>query len=67
MRRQLARAGISLSVARMMERLADIRQVVTLYPTSNGQRPRSHTLLTDCDAEQKAILEVLQLSPSPTP
>ena len=67
MRRQLARAGISLSVARMMERLADIRQVVTLYPTSKGQRPRSHTLLTDYDAEQKAILEALQLPPSPTP
>jgi transposase len=67
MRRQLARAGISLSVARMMDRLADIRQVVTLYPTSKGQRPRSHTLLTDCDAEQKAILEALQLSSSLIP
>jgi transposase len=62
MRRQLAKAGIPLSIARMVERLDDIREVVTLYATPKGEAPRTKTVLSKRDAEQAAILDVLDLS-----
>jgi hypothetical protein len=62
MRRQLAKAGISLSISRMIERLDDIREVVTLYTTPQGEAPRTKTILSQRDAEQAAMLDVLDLS-----
>jgi transposase len=62
MRRQLAKAGIPLSIARMVERLDDIREVVTLYATPKGEAPRTKTVLSKRDAEQAAILDALDLS-----
>jgi transposase len=62
MRRQLAKAGISLSISRMIERLDDIREVVTLYTTPQGEAPRTKTILSQRDSEQAAMLDVLGLS-----
>ena len=46
----------------MVERLADIREIVTLYATPKEEPPRTRTILSKRDAEQTAILETLGLS-----
>ena len=62
LRRQLDKAGIHLSITQMIQRLADIREIVTLYPTPKGETPRTQTILSKRDAEQTAMLETLGLS-----
>jgi len=62
LRRQLDKAGIPLSICRMIERLEDIREIVTLYATPQGEPPRTQTILSKRNAEQTAILEALGLS-----
>jgi len=62
LRRQLAKAGIHVSLARMVERLADIREVVTLYPGPEAAAPRVRVTLSKCDDEQAAIIKALDLS-----
>jgi transposase len=64
LRRQLDKAGIHLSITQMIQRLADIREVVTFYATPKGQTPRTQTVLSKRDAEQTAMLEALGLSTS---
>src|SRR4030042_968191 len=61
LRRQLDKAGIHLSITQMIQRLADIREIVTLYATPQGEPPRTQTILSKRDAEQTAILEALGL------
>ena len=62
LRRQLDKAGIHLSIPRMVQRLAHIREIVTFYATPKGETPRTRTILSKRDAEQTAILEALGLS-----
>jgi transposase len=62
LRRQLDKAGIHLSITHMIQRLADIREIVTLYATPKGETPRTQTILSKRDAEQTAMLEALGLS-----
>jgi len=62
LRRKLSRAGIRLSMAQMMDTLADIREVTLLYPAPPGaDEPFSRTVLTDIDDAQRAILDALDL------
>ena len=60
--RKLAQAGIHMSIARMMERLKDINEVVNLYPTPKGAEPRMQIDLSQRDAEQTAMLKALDLA-----
>ena len=62
LRRKLAQAGIHMSVVRMIERLADVREIVTLYSAPKKDAPRVRTILSKRDAEQTAMLEALDLS-----
>lgn len=62
LRRQLDKAGIHLSITQMIQRLADIREVVTFYATPKGETPRTQTILSKRDAEQTTMLEALGLS-----
>jgi transposase len=62
LRRQLAQAGISVSLARMLERLADIREVALLYHDAAAKSPRAQTILSDMDEEQNKILAALDLT-----
>lgn len=62
LRRQLDKAGIHLSITHMIQRLADIREIVTFYATPKGETPRSQTILSKRDPEQTAMLDVLGLS-----
>jgi transposase len=60
--RKLAHAGIRMSIARAMERLSDINEVVNLYPTPKGAEPRMQIDLSQRDAEQNAMLKALDLA-----
>lgn len=62
LRRQLAQAGIPVSLARMLERLADIREVSLIYHDAEAKSPRAQTILSDMDEEQNKILAALDLT-----
>jgi hypothetical protein len=62
LRRKLAQAGIFMSIARMVERLKDINEVVNLYSTPKGAEPRVQIDLSQRDVEQDAMLEILDLT-----
>jgi hypothetical protein len=62
LRRQLAQAGICVSLARMLERLADVREVSLLYQDAAVKSPRVQTILSDTDEEQAQILAALELT-----
>jgi len=62
LRRQLAQAGLPLSVVKMMDLLADIREVTLLYPAPPGSKtPFARTVLSDLDPTQRNIVDVLGL------
>ena len=60
--RKLAQGGIKMSIARMIERLKDINEVVNLYPTPKGAEPRMQIDLSQRDAEQTSMLKALDLA-----
>ncbi len=62
LRRKLAQAGIKMSIARMVERLAEIRETITIYPSPEGAPARVGVKLSHCDAEQASLMETLGLS-----
>jgi transposase len=62
LRRQLAQAGISVSLARMLDRLAHVREVSLLYQDAEAKSPRAQTILSDMDEEQNRILAALDLT-----
>ena len=61
-RRKLAQADIQMSIARLVERLAGIREVITIYPGPDAAPARIQVNLSARDAEQLAILQALDLS-----
>lgn len=62
LRRQLAQAGLPLSIVKMMDRLTDIREVTLLYPAPPGsKKPFVRTVLSDIDPTQRKLVEVLGL------
>ena len=62
LRRQLAQKGIRVSIARMAEQLADIREVTLLYPAPPQARaPLARRLLSTMDDEQRALCDALGL------
>lgn len=65
LRRQLAQAGIPLSIVKMMDLLTDIREVTLLYPPPPGsKKPFARTVLSDLDPIQRNIVDVLGLERS---
>ena len=62
LRRKLAQAKISVSLARMVERLADVREVTVLFGDAKARSPRANTVLSDLDAEQRKMLDALGLA-----
>lgn len=63
LRRKLDLASIHLSIPSMMEKLADIREVTLIYPsTGKGSKPLVQRKLSKHDPEQHAMFDVLQLS-----
>jgi transposase len=62
LRRQLARAGISVSLARMLDELSHVREVSLLYRDADASSPRTRTVLSDTTDEQNKILAALELT-----
>jgi len=67
LRRKLAQVGITISTARMIERLAEIREVAVLFPSGSDAKPHARTVLSDLGAEQLALVEALDLARFRTP
>jgi transposase len=62
LQRQLAQAGLPLSIVNMMELLTNIREVTLLYPAPPGsKKPFVRTVLSDIDPTQRRIVDVLGL------
>ena len=62
LQRALHGRGLDLSLSRMMELLGGIQEVLLLYPRQQGEKhPRTATCLSERDAEQQKLLEVLDL------
>lgn len=61
LRRKLAKAGIKVSTAKMMEALTAIHEVDVLYPTPAGAPPRIRTILSATDKRQRAMIDALNL------
>jgi len=60
LRRKLAKAGIPLSVVKMMDTLTDIHEVTLLYLAGSGsKKPFVRTVLADMDPVQRKIVETL--------
>jgi len=62
LRRKLKQSDIPVSLARMVERLADIREVGILFNENDVQSPRLRTVLSDIDPEQKKMFAALDLA-----
>jgi transposase len=62
LRRKLAQAQIPVSLARMVERLTNIKEVVVLYHGADAKSPRARRILSETDAEQTKMIEALGLS-----
>lgn len=62
LRRKLDQAGVTLSIARMIERLSGIQEVSVLFPTAKGAPPCARTVLSDLDQEQHALFDHLNLA-----
>jgi len=62
LRRKLAQVGITISTARMIERLAEIHEVAVFFPSGSEAKPHARTVLSDLDAEQLALVEALDLA-----
>jgi len=62
LRRQLSRAGITVSLPRMLEQLSDMREVSLLYHDAAAKAPRTRTVLSETTEEQNKILAALELA-----
>jgi transposase len=62
LRRKFAQSKLSVSLARMVERLSNVREVAVLYSDIDSALPRARTVLSDLDAEQKEMLKLLDLA-----
>jgi hypothetical protein len=60
MRREAARAGLSMSVRELLATLAGIEETVLLYPGDHG-RPRARRMLTDLEPTQRRLYRLFDL------
>ena len=68
LRRKLDQAGMHLSAAMLMEKLADVREVALLYPgPTQAQRAFTRTTLSELDPLQRRLIDTLGLERHQTP
>ena len=60
MRRETQRAGVSMSVAELLEALGGIEETVLLYQGERG-RPRARRMLTEIDTAQQRLYDLFAL------
>jgi len=62
LQRTLHQRGLDLSLARMMELLSSMQEVLLIYPLTPGQKqPQTATCMTERDAEQERVFQALDL------
>ena len=61
LRRKLSRAGLDMSIAKMIESLSAIREVALLYRTGEGLPGFRRTTLSRLDKVQRALVRLLDL------
>jgi transposase len=61
MRREAARAGITMSVRELLKTLASIQETVLIYP-SEGGRPRARRMLTETEGAAKRLFDLFGLA-----
>jgi len=62
LQRRLHQEGLEMSLSRLMEGLASIKEVVLIYPRRPGQRqPRTVTCLSIMEEEAQRLYEILGL------
>jgi transposase len=62
LRRQLAQAGILVSMVKMMKQLTNIQEVTVLYPAAQrGQEPMARTVLSTMNTRQQKMITTLGL------
>ena len=60
--RRIRRAGIDISMKRLLREMDDIREVINVYPLKRGQRaPRQQTVLSKTNELQDRLLSILAL------
>jgi len=63
--RRIRQAGLRLSMAGLLEKLGQIRQVINVYPAKRaGQPAAEQVVLTQRDEIQEKLIEILGLKPS---
>ena len=60
LRREAARAGMSMSVRELLRTLASIQETVLIYP-SEGGRPRARRMLTETEGTAKRLFDLFGL------
>jgi transposase len=61
MRLTARRAGLALSVRKLLGQLAGIGETTLLYNSERG-RPRAHRMLDDTTADQDKLIEIFRLN-----
>jgi transposase len=62
--RRARQAGLRLSMAALLEKLGQLRQVINVYPAKRtGQPPAEQWVLTKRDATQEKLIQILRLIP----
>lgn len=61
LRRNLAKAGVQMSIPTIVEKLSSIHESTILYPAKKGSSPYAKTILTELDTQQTAILKALKI------
>ena len=68
LQRRLHQHGLDLSLSRMMQLLGGIEEVLLIYPRPSGQKqPHTATCLSERDAEQEQLFQVLGLERHQSP
>jgi transposase len=62
LRRKLGQKQIRLSLARMVERLTDIREVTVLFHEAEARSSRARSALSEIDGEQQKMIDALDLA-----
>ncbi|MCJ7754745.1 MAG: IS1634 family transposase [Thermoanaerobaculales bacterium] len=60
MRLHARRAGLRMSVRRLLDQLAGIEETVLIYPTERG-RPKARRMLTETTPDQDKLIDIFQL------
>jgi len=63
-RHRLRRAGLELSMPRLLRELADIREIINVYPKRRRNKTPRQTTLTQLNDVQQQLMDLLKLSAS---